>query len=698
MADHPDPTTGALGTIYSGLGDMTLGEDYYGREILAEIEVQTTVLKEVSAEIGVGENKARTAPTAISVSRPPSRTIPTVIATSFTRDRTVPTTIATEFRREHTVPTVIATMRTQSRVVPTYIAVDRDSSPALLAPRRSGLMRLILDSLSPLYDTDPEATTMLTINPPAAAVSGTPWRVSGNLFEIVGLPNVAAITPIADDRAAVPGRTDAVYLGIPDLETASPASGTVNPLSGVPAYTRDLRTLPLATLAAELTAAGYPAVAAPEYADLAATTLIDGRGDASVALGGLVPGFTSVLWRVLRAVALGLELTQDDLAALAAQLDLRRAVGIWLDWWGVLYRVPRLAPEDDAQYRKRIIWSVTRPRSNNTAIEALLRDLFGQNIYVYDRHPIGISKSGVHDQAAIDFTFSPTATLKGSYFPGYPPRFVVAVPQTMDDALVTRIGEVVETLRAAGVRYEVARYSDTPHVIQAEIEIGGQLVAAMLADNPVSLWPLKEATGATVATDLQGVSNGAYTGGTTPGSPAITADGGTATRFFGPTEPTVAIPNTAAYDAISAAISFELWVQFSSAPESSDVQGLFFFPEGSANGVLANATGFRFQLDISGEGTTNVTVPMTIVPGTRYHIVGTYDGAAMRLYVNDILGNTTLVSGAVIVPGADNVTIGRTNPTTLDTFLNGYASHVAVYAHGLLAARVSAHYAAGVIV
>lgn len=469
---YPDPTTGALGSIYSSLGAMTLGEVYDGRVVNAEWEIQATVTRSIDTTFGIGNTFDRTIPNVLSVSRPPSRTIPNALAVYFTRDRAIPNVLATQFHRDRVIPNVLAASVVRTRVIPNYLAVSRVTSPALLAPRRGGLMETILGSLNPLYDRDPQAVTMLTVGPGGATVAGLPWRVTGNLFEIVGLPTVTPATPTGALPPTIPGQTDALVSGVPGPQGfVSTAHGAPVPGTGIAPYTRDLRTLTIGQLATELVENGYSATADPAYDQLAATTLVDGHGDGIQVGGADIGGYLSPLWQFLRAMALGFELLQDDMAALAAQLDLRRAGGIWLDWWGELYHVPRLAPEDDDRYRKRIIWSVTRPRSNNTAIEAILRDLYETDVYVNDEYPLGVSRGNPADPSIIDRTYSPNQALMGSYHPGYPPRFVVAVPSDTDPATVAQMAQVVETLRAAGVRYRIAFFDVPTRWIAAEFEI-----------------------------------------------------------------------------------------------------------------------------------------------------------------------------------------------------------------------------------
>lgn len=152
----------------------------------------------------------------------------------------------------------------------------------------------------------------------------------------------------------------------------------------VPPFNCDLRDFTLGTLAYQLQASGYLAKATTGWENFAATILLDEYygPDPSVQ----VQGFTSLLWRIIRPIALCFDLWGDDLDLSMQQLDVRFASGRWLDWWGILYGVPRATEETDAAYRKRITWEVMAPRCNNTALEIIIKDALGYDATVSDNH------------------------------------------------------------------------------------------------------------------------------------------------------------------------------------------------------------------------------------------------------------------------------------------------------------------------
>jgi hypothetical protein len=79
---------------------------------------------------------------------------------------------------------------------------------------------------------------------------------------------------------------------------------------------------------------------------------------------------------------------------------------------------------------------------------------------------------------------------------------------------------------------------------------------------------------------------------------------------------------------------------------------------------------------------------------TYTYVVGTFDGAALRLYVNGALVDTKrLKATAQLRPIPYPLTVGRIAGLPRD-FYRGALAQVAIYGHDLSAARVGAHYRA----
>jgi hypothetical protein len=213
---------------------------------------------------------------------------------------------------------------------------------------------------------------------------------------------------------------------------------------------------------------------------------------------------------------------------------------------------------------------------------------------------------------------------------------------------------------------------------------------AVTADNPFLYWRLGEASGtfansAGIAGNT-GTANGS--GLSRHVSDLVSANSDGALSF---TDGTSYVGTTSTLQGASAsAISAEAWFKASSFANAIDLvnhsyggtggQGLAMYV--ASTGVLS------FGLWQSG-GSAQVVSSSALSLNTTYHVVGTYDGSVMRLYVNGTLVASKTV-GALTLNTTSSVFTGRTDtagPVTVD--------ELALYPSALSATRVQAHYSAG---
>jgi len=103
------------------------------------------------------------------------------------------------------------------------------------------------------------------------------------------------------------------------------------------------------------------------------------------------------------------------------------------------------------------------------------------------------------------------------------------------------------------------------------------------------------------------------------------------------------------------------------------------------------SNGFRFELD---NGFTQVLLeetPSTAL-NTWYHVLGTYDGNSMKLYVNGALSNSKSINGAIVTNNAP-LRIGKQYYwSTIYSYWEGMIDEVKIYNRALDADEVLEHY------
>lgn len=217
---------------------------------------------------------------------------------------------------------------------------------------------------------------------------------------------------------------------------------------------------------------------------------------------------------------------------------------------------------------------------------------------------------------------------------------------------------------------------------------GNDYVSEVLADSPVAYYRLGEMSG-TVAKDSSGNGrDGTYVGGVSLGragfvdddDPAILSDGTTGYVDLG---------DVAALK--PAYVSAEVWVR------TTDTNGM----------LVACPTGFygydiwidagtgkpRLELDGVNLPVTSGTSVTAINDGRPHHLVGTYDGARGKLYVDAVLVVDFAYAGGALQYAAGSVCINNRIGDS-ERRIAGTLDEVAIYDYALSADRIAAHYAA----
>ena len=175
---------------------------------------------------------------------------------------------------------------------------------------------------------------------------------------------------------------------------------------------------------------------------------------------------------------------------------------------------------------------------------------------------------------------------------------------------------------------------------------------ALIAGTPglVSRWKLDETVGTTADDDIGG-NDGTYNGGATLNQTALVSGSGKSVLFDGVND-NVQVPDAASLD-ITGDLSLEAWVKLTSKGASEHT---IFLKNGSYYmRVIEGATTHYVQFLIwSGAVLKAVTADAgSFTLGTKHHLVGTYDGTNLRVYVDGVLVKTGAATGAIDSTASD---------------------------------------------
>jgi len=219
--------------------------------------------------------------------------------------------------------------------------------------------------------------------------------------------------------------------------------------------------------------------------------------------------------------------------------------------------------------------------------------------------------------------------------------------------------------------------------------------ALVKASAPVSYWPLNETSG-TTALDIVGSNNATYAGTyalnqeplrSTDGQPCVLPSSATPEASF------TGLPYNSSLN--PALFTVECWVKASSISSSQYLVSLqdrsnganrlgYALQRNNGNG------GFQFTYGLPSNGNGTIMSTTTIAVGSVYHVVVTYDGATVKMYVNGALESSAALPTYVPATATQQgFGIGsRDGNTTGPT----YIQDVALYSRALSAADILTHY------
>ena len=246
---------------------------------------------------------------------------------------------------------------------------------------------------------------------------------------------------------------------------------------------------------------------------------------------------------------------------------------------------------------------------------------------------------------------------------------------------------------------EDASYTDYTVTVIKSANVGTGYQARVLAGNPVSYWPLDETNGTTAIDLASGLNSMTYGGTYSLNQTGLRSDA----------NPSVLFTNAGLADATntrapynsslnpSNAYTVECWVK----PTTTGSQYLVSMQDRSgsvpSNGRWGYAlwknnggAGFALQWGTPGTGTGTAQGATAIVAGSVYHVVSTYDGSKVRLYVNGVLDASA--DAPIYQPASatqPGFSVGSRNGNTPAP---SYIQDVALYSRALMIDEIQAHY------
>ena len=221
---------------------------------------------------------------------------------------------------------------------------------------------------------------------------------------------------------------------------------------------------------------------------------------------------------------------------------------------------------------------------------------------------------------------------------------------------------------------------------------------AVLADTPVGYWRMDDPIPSTQMADSSGNANtGSYVNGPTLGaSGGLAGDSDSAVSFNG-TSQYATVPNSTSLNSPSTAITLEAVVKPGTI--SSQVPIVLKSPSTFSNpyyqyGLFLDTTkGVRLAIAINGNLTGAEFYNTGWVSNQWNHIVGSYDGSTVRIWVNGTLVGTQAVTIGTINQYSTPVDIGayETKAKSAGNVFPGVIDEVAVYPTALSSTRIAVH-------
>lgn len=219
--------------------------------------------------------------------------------------------------------------------------------------------------------------------------------------------------------------------------------------------------------------------------------------------------------------------------------------------------------------------------------------------------------------------------------------------------------------------------------------------ATVLADAPKGYWKLDDTSGVVAVDTTASANNGTYVSAPTLNqTPLITA--GKSVLFTAGSSQYASTPALAGY-AATTALSIECWVKTAVAGASQFFVASMNSSPNNRYALRLNASGVcEFFIWDNADAPWSWAGSVVVNDNATHHIVGTYDGVTVKLYVDGALDGVGLPKVVTLATGTNGPFIACRNTGSIpQNFVTATIDEVAFYTTTLSAARVAAHNTAG---